>query len=173
MFVEMVLIQRFILYFGQPVYAASAVITSLLIFSGFGSYASSYITEKRKRFLFILSAIVLLLIIYAFALTPILQNTIDGNLATKILMVILLTPLLHFAWVFHFLRDLKNCLKSTLSNSLAMRPWAWGLNGCFSVISTALATIVGVEWGSMVVMLVAAGAYCVAGMVGRKTELFR
>lgn len=32
MFVEMVLIQRFILYFGNPVYAASAVITLLLVF---------------------------------------------------------------------------------------------------------------------------------------------
>jgi hypothetical protein len=39
-------------------------------------------------------------------------------------------------------------------------PWAWGLNGCVSVISTALATIVAVESGFMWVMLIAAFAYC-------------
>ena len=48
MFVEMVFIQRFMLYFGNPVYAASAVITSLLIFSGLGSYHSNYFTQTRK-----------------------------------------------------------------------------------------------------------------------------
>ena len=42
----------------------------------------------------------------------------------------------------------------------AVVPWAWGINGCVSVISTALATILAVEWGFMWVMLCAALAYC-------------
>ncbi|HBY17694.1 MAG TPA: hypothetical protein DEH00_00810, partial [Candidatus Marinimicrobia bacterium] len=41
MFVEIVLIQRFILFFGNPLYAASAVISGILIFSGAGSYFST------------------------------------------------------------------------------------------------------------------------------------
>jgi hypothetical protein len=58
MFVEMVFIQRFILYFGNPVYAASAVITSLLVFSGIGSSASQHLTSKRNGMLIILSSII-------------------------------------------------------------------------------------------------------------------
>jgi hypothetical protein len=157
MFVEMVLIQRFMLYFGQPVYAASAVITSLLIFSGFGSYASARIAERRKALLMNLTAIILLLFIYAFALTPILQNTIDGSMFFKLLVVILLIAPLAFCMGIPFPAGLRK-VHQTSSQEI---PWAWGLNGCFSVISTALATIIAVELGSAMVLLLAALAYCV------------
>lgn len=163
MFVEMVFIQRFILYFGQPVYAASAVITSLLIFSGFGSYASTYIAEKRKGLLLVLATIVLLLFMYAFALTPILQKTIDSSMRLKLLIVILLVAPLAFCMGIPFPAGLA---KVSQINSQAI-PWAWGLNGCFSVISTALATIIAVELGSTMVLLLAALAYCVPLMLWR------
>jgi hypothetical protein len=39
--------------------------------------------------------------------------------------------------------------------------WAWGLNGCISVISTALATIVSIEMGHNWVILFAALAYTI------------
>ena len=41
MFVEIVLIQRFILYFGHPVYSVAAVISGMLLLSGLGSWLSS------------------------------------------------------------------------------------------------------------------------------------
>jgi hypothetical protein len=52
-------------------------------------------------------------------------------------------------------------------NSLQI-PWAWGLNGCISVTSTALATVVAVELGFSWVMLMAALAYCLPLMVWRR-----
>ena len=91
MFVEMVFIQRFILYFGNPVYAASAVITSLLIFSGLGSYYSNYFTPYKKRRLRIFVFIVLILFVYSFALTPVLQQTVHVNLFLKLFNVFLIT----------------------------------------------------------------------------------
>ena len=41
----------------------------------------------------------------------------------------------------------------------AQMPWAWGLNGCVSVISAVLATIISVELGFVPVLLLAALAY--------------
>jgi hypothetical protein len=41
-------------------------------------------------------------------------------------------------------------------------PWAWGINGCVSVISTSLATIIAVETGFVTVMLLACGAYFIS-----------
>jgi hypothetical protein len=38
-------------------------------------------------------------------------------------------------------------------------PWAWGINGLFSVISVVLATIIAIELGFVWVMIFAAGAY--------------
>jgi hypothetical protein len=44
-------------------------------------------------------------------------------------------------------------------------PWAWGINGCTSVISTALASLVSVELGFSWVMIIAAAAYGLALLV--------
>ena len=44
-------------------------------------------------------------------------------------------------------------------------PWAWGINGVMSVISTALAIIVAVELGFVWVMIFAAGAYSLSLLV--------
>jgi hypothetical protein len=50
-------------------------------------------------------------------------------------------------------------------------PRAWGINGCMSVISAALATIVAVEIGFMSVMLFAALAYFLPLIVQLKWRL--
>ncbi len=155
MFVEMVFIQRFILYFGSPVYAASAVITFLLICSGTGSYYSNYFPGK-KRLTLVLALIIFVLVTYAFALTPLLQQTIHFGLVYKLLIGFLLIAPLAFFLGIPFPAGLSRISKM---NSREL-PWAWGLNGCVSVISTALATLVAVEMGFIWVMLFAALAYC-------------
>jgi hypothetical protein len=154
MFVEMVFIQRFILYFGNPIYSASAVITSLLIFSGFGSYVSPYFIQK-KRLAGLLFLVVLLLFIYSFAFTPILQQTVHLSLSFKLIIVLLLIAPLAFCMGVPFPAGL-SLIPETATGAIA---WAWGVNGCFSVISTALATMVAVELGFKWVMLLAALAY--------------
>ena len=166
MFVEMVFIQRFILYFGNPVFAASAVITSLLIFSGLGSYYSNHFTLYKKRLLTIFVFIVLILFTYSFVLTPILQQTVHVNLFLKLFNVFLITAPLAFCMGIPFPAGLSQISKMSSS----WIPWAWGINGCVSVISTALATIVAVEMGFTWVMLFAAIAYCLPLFVEEKMK---
>ncbi len=161
MFVEMVFIQRFILYFGNPVYSVSAVITTLLIFSGIGSYFSNSIVTKAKGLLVILMLIVILLFIYSFIFTPVLQQTVHWQLPFKVFIVLLLTAPLAFLMGIPFPAGLAKISK----NNEAEVPWAWGINGCVSVISTALATIVSVQMGFIWVMIFAALAYCLPLMV--------
>jgi hypothetical protein len=48
--------------------------------------------------------------------------------------------------------------------SAADVPWALGINGCLSVLSTALATIISVEAGFTAVFLLAAAAYFTAAL---------
>ncbi len=156
MFVEMVFIQRFMLYFGNPVYAASAVITSLLIFSGTGSYHSKYFSVNKKYMTGVFTLIVLILGVYSFLLTPLLQQTVQVNLLMKLLVIVLVTAPLAFCMGIPFPAGISHISKINTS----MIPWAWGINGCASVISTALATLVAVEMGFMWVMLLASIAYC-------------
>ena len=156
MFVEMVFIQRFILYFGNPVYAASAVITSLLIFSGLGSYYSNYFLLHRKKLLLIFVFIVSILLAYSFILPSVLRETVHETQFIKLLIVFLILAPLAFCMGIPFPAGLSHISKV----NTALIPWAWGINGCVSVISTVLATIVAVEMGFMWVMLFAALAYC-------------
>jgi MFS family permease len=44
-------------------------------------------------------------------------------------------------------------------------PWAWGVSGCFSVISAILATILAIHFGFTAVVLFAAILYLVAGVI--------
>jgi hypothetical protein len=41
----------------------------------------------------------------------------------------------------------------------ALVPWAWGINGCASVVSAALATLLAVDFGFSVVLWIALALY--------------
>lgn len=158
MFVEIVFIQQFILYFGNPIIAASAVLSGMLISSGVGSLFSSRLKSDNRNILIILSLVILFILFYAFTLTPVLRTSINLPFSLKILFSLLLISPLAFFMGMPFPIGLKQL---DWHNSTLI-PWAWGINGCFSVISTVLATIIAVEAGFLWVMLLASLAYGLA-----------
>jgi hypothetical protein len=129
-----------------------------------GSYASGYFQRSKTRTWVVFSSIVLILFAYSFILTPLLQQTVNANLTLKLLIVFFLTAPLAFLMGIPFPSGISRLSKT---NSLQI-PWAWGLNGCISVVSTALATVVAVELGFSWVMLIAAFAYCLPLLVWRR-----
>lgn len=160
MFVEMIFITRFILYFGQPVYAAAFSLCALLVCSGLGSHLSSCLKANAKTLLGVTALIALFIIIYLATLTPILNATLASGLILKVLFSFLFIGPLAVLMGIPFplgLRFLKE------RDELQV-PWAWGINGCTSVISTALATIIAVEFGFKTVMLAAAAAYGISSL---------
>jgi hypothetical protein len=46
-------------------------------------------------------------------------------------------------------------------------PWAWGINGCASVLSAVLATLLAMNIGLTTVMLIAIALYLVAAVTFR------
>jgi hypothetical protein len=155
MFVEIVLIQRFILFFGHPIYATAAVVSCMLIASGLGSRFSSKIEKRGYRIWMAPAVIVLTLMVLAFTLNPILLGTIGWPVWAKILILFLLVAPLGFLMGIPF----PTGISSIAGLGAGAVPWAWGINGYFSVISTALATIVAVEFGFLWVMAGAALGY--------------
>jgi hypothetical protein len=154
MFIEMALIQRFSLYLGHPIYAAAAVIGLLLVFSGWGSLASARLPRNSRSNLGGIAAIILL---YAFLLAPALATTISLPLAGRLGVALGLIAPLAFWMGMPFPLGL-----SVISTRQA--PWAWGVNGCLSVISAPLATILAVELGFTWVIAFAAFAYASAAL---------
>jgi hypothetical protein len=155
MFIEIILIQQFILYFGNPIYAAATVLSGMLICSGGGSLVSSRLGTDKNTLVRVTGIIVLLIIVYIVLLVPLLRLTINFHLIVKILLSIAFISPAAFFMGMPFPLGLR---KLSLHNR-SLIPWAWGINGCLSVISTALATIIAVEAGYLWVMLIAAFSY--------------
>jgi hypothetical protein len=173
MFVEIVLIQRFLLYLGNPLYAAAAVISGMLLSSGIGSLLTARLIKKRTHALTLFALIVLLVLLYARFLTPLLLSTIALPQAARVILALLLIAPAAFVMGIPFPLGIR-LLTGTDESEI---PWAWGINGCLSVVSALLATVIAVEMGFAWVMIFAALAYgmtCVGGMAGLlRPEAFR
>ena len=117
----------------------------------------------------ILLMIVGLLVFYSLFLSTFLQNITGLSIGLKlgISLIIIAVPSLLMGMPFPMgLRLLSGIEEKNI-------PWAWGINGCMSVISAALATLLAVEIGFTVVMILAALAYIVCLLVMYSRRLLR
>lgn len=157
MFVEMVLIQRFILFLGHPVYSVAAVISVILLLSGLGSWVSSRFERYLGGMKRVHSIIVGILLLYALFLPWVIEAAISVGFNLRIFFSLVLIGLPAFFMGMPFPLGLSYLSERNESGV----PWAWGINGCLSVISTSLATIIAVEAGFYILMLLAALAYLI------------
>jgi len=158
MFFEIVLIQKFILFFGNPVYSAAMVICVMLLASGAGSYFSSRLLPARSKIQRILLIIFLILLLYTFFLSPMLQQiaSLPDLFKFFISVFIIASPAVLMGMPFPL------GLRAQALIEEKNIPWAWGINGCMSVISAALATLLTVDAGFSVVIMLAAFFYIVS-----------
>ena len=160
MLAEMVFIQQFTPFLGHPIYAASGVISLMLLSSGIGSYFSSRIRLTAKNLMAASLAIAVVLLIYAFSLTAVLRAFNSYHLLVKLglLVVIVGIPGVIMGLPLPLgLTDISRRQPSAL-------PWAWAVNGCASVVSTSLAILISVEAGFLWVMVCAALAYTLVSL---------
>ncbi len=164
MFVEMVLIQRFVLFLGHPIYATAAVIGAMLVCSGLGSWVSSRLSPSLLTRIGLIVAFSIL--VYAVSITPILHYSITLPQWLKIVLTFLLIAPPAFVMGMPFPLG----LRSLSQQREGVIPWAWGINGCMSVIAAPLAMLLAVEFGFSVVIVCAAACYALAFAVGRQPQ---
>jgi predicted membrane-bound spermidine synthase len=154
--VEIALLQRFLLFLGQPIYTYAVVLAGLLIFTGVGSYAagkwSVESTHTLKRAL--LAAVIVVLAMAV--ITPLVFRTCLGfGLPYRIGIALLLVAPLGFVLGMPFPLG----LRLAMQRSSALGSWAWGVNGFFTVIGTVLALMLGMMIGFRMVLLLACACY--------------
>lgn len=164
MFAEIVLIRQFTLYLGHPLYAASAVLSGMLFFSGTGAALSGRLITNGKRFAALTVCIVLMLALLALGLHFLLRTGTGVPLIMKMIVSLMVIALPAFLMGMMFPSGIRAL---SLHHDGGLIPWAWAVNGSLSVISTALATVIAVETGYPAVMWIAAAAYLVAGICTR------
>jgi hypothetical protein len=162
MFVEIPLLQRFILYLGNPAYSFTAVLFALLLFSGMGSRFS-------KHFSLPVSIAVLSLLIGGMLLflPHLFEWTLGLPLAGRLGVTILALGPLGFLMGIPFPGGIHWLVSKSQSEMLKDDdtyrtdiPWIWAVNGAVSVISPILAALLALSFSfSMVVVL---GAICYA-----------
>ena len=159
---EIPLIQRFILYLGQPSYAMTMVLFSLLLFSGLGSHYSQRIPARLA-----LALLVILLILISPALVIAFEATLGLPLSYRLGIGIALLAPLGFLMGVPFpagLRWLSSRFASAESSkvSLPIIPWVWGVNGAASVIAAVAAALLALTWGYSWVLRLSAVCYAIA-----------
>lgn len=160
MFFEIMLIYKLTLFFGHPLYAAAAGISSLLIFSGVGSRLSSWVSSQGVGLAPIALVAGILLLLYSRILSPLLSWAMVGSAVWKsiVFLLVITPPGIIMGMPFPL------GLAQLAGQSKRQAAWAWGINGCSSVVSAGLATIVAVEFGFSVVLVMAGCAYVLAAV---------
>jgi hypothetical protein len=158
--VEVGMIAHFILALSNTTVSASVLITGMLVFSGLGSYMSErFLDRARITMPRIFLAIFLILTLYAFTIDYALDWI--GTLPYLLRIVFCLLLLMPPAFLMGFPMPTAMTTLGRLGKD-HMFLWAWGINGCFSVIGAALVPIVATSFGLPAVVLVGAVAYLVA-----------
>jgi len=157
--IEIALLQRFTLFLGQPVYTFAVVLAALLLFTGIGSALSDrFGSAARKNLRLIVPLILLTLLLTAFV-TPYLFNaTLGWSLLARVLVSVLILAPLGILLGMPFPSGLRIIGEEVPS----LVPWAWGVNGFFTVIGTVGALILGMAFGFKAVLVIAAACYLIA-----------
>jgi len=149
LFVEIPLIQRFILYLGNPTYAFATVAGTLLLFSGLGSRLSDRVPDKATLFLVAWVALCPLFLPAAFS------ATLGWNLAFRVVFGIILLCAPGFLMGVPFPRG----IRAAAQIAPGWVPWFWAVNGSASVVASILAALLAVSFNFTVVLELGAGAY--------------
>ena len=171
-FIEIGLMQRFILFLGHPVYSTSVVLFSVLTFSGLGSLLSGRLLAKspprssrqeagerdpRQVQRWVIPLLSALAIAYIFILPPLFRSLLGLDLTYRVILSILLLAPLGLLMGMPFPLGIR--LVDRVNSALV--PWAWGVNGFSSVVGSILAVMIAQSYGFALVIGLAAAVYLV------------
>lgn len=171
LFMEIAFIQKLILFLSHPIYAVSVVLCAFLVFAGLGSRFSSMLhavgvkAGSHSRQVFPICVAVLAIVVVSTAYLLILPSVFRYFLglqdAVRIaIAVVLLAPLAFFMGM-PFPLGLARLAKW---ESVSI-PWAWGINGCASVVGSIAATLLAIHMGFTTLVLIALVMYGIAAFV--------
>jgi spermidine synthase len=162
MFVEILLMQRFTLLLGQPIYSLVLVLFCLLIFAGLGSRYSRRLTDKSApgpsgSFILLIAVLLATLFLTGFIFDAFLK----ASLPVRVMVcVLLLAP-------SGFLMGLPFPLGISIAHASSpeMVPWGWTINSYASVLGAFLSVILGIVFGFTVVYITAVALYGLSALI--------
>ena len=158
--VEVGLIAHFVMALGNPTISASVLITGMLVFSGLGALTSERALPHMRTVMPVLFvAVGVMLILYGLYLGHALDSI--GAIAYPARLVVCFLLIAPPAFLMGFPMPVAMTTLGRLGKD-HMFVWAWGVNGCFSVIGAAAAPVIATNFGLAAVIEVAGLAYLLA-----------
>jgi hypothetical protein len=173
LFVEIAFIQRLTLFLGHPLYAVAVVLAAFLAFAGLGAGLSPRLAARLPEdpaarghvsaLEAAVAAIAVIALFYLAVLAPVTAFLITLPLEAKLPLALIAIAPLAFCMGMPFPLALARVSREVP----ALVPWAWGINGCASVVSAVLATLLAMEFGFTAVVALAVALYVLAALVWR------
>jgi spermidine synthase len=159
MAVEIALLQKFGLFLGHPNYALSVVLAALLFASGIGSLFSERIVGIFGAVRFVSYVLAAVILAEYFFIFPRLHSLITIPFAARVLLVFgLVTPIGICLGTF-----VPTAVERLKPGAPSYIPWAWGINGIFSVLSPILSVAFSMTWGINALLLSGVVVYLATG----------
>ena len=159
MFLEMSLIPKYTLLLSHPVYSATVVLSTVLVFAGLGSLSVRRFQTKISWFLWIpVTVIATWVLLHSLAGERLFNWALGWPLGFRFTFaILLLSPLAFFlGWPF------PSGLRVMSEKFPGLIPWAWGINGCASVIGAVLGKCLAINMGLKLLMFMAFILYFLA-----------
>ncbi len=160
-FIELALVKKLSFLLESGTLSFAVVLVGVLVFSGLGSWQAGHFGVHRRRALLgALPIIVVSVLVYLFALDPLMRAAVGLPMAARIVLSLALLAPASFALGRPF--ALGTGALGEQADTLI--PWAWAINGSLSVVATPLANILSVSVGWSVVLAAALVLYATTAL---------
>ena len=155
--VEVALMQLFGLFLGHPNYAISVVLAALLLSSGIGALLADSILKRLPNIRFVAFALAAFILGEFLVVFPRLSSMLGMPFAARVaIAAALIFPIGLCLGVF-----MPTGIEALKRISPEFVPWAWGVNGVFSVLAPLLAVAISTTFGISALLLCAVPVYLV------------
>ena len=165
MLLEIVFLQKLLLFLGHPLYTLSTTLFSILLFAGLGSLYTNRLTSREPQ-VYISRAVLALVTIavsYMYILPLIFSFFMGYPKFIKIpIAVLTLMPLSFFMGM-----PLPLAIRILHQKMQDIIPWMWGVNGATSVLASIIAIILAMNVGYNFVLFVGIIFYTIAFLLAK------
>jgi hypothetical protein len=168
MLIEVALISKFILFLGHPIYALTAVLCTILISAGVGSYWSgrNVGTDRAALQRIIAGAVGGILVLSLLVELVFPQLLVGAPFIVCVGLTIAVLAPVAFLMGMPFPLGLR-LLDRVGPQWAELIPWVWGINGATSVLGSILAITIAINLGFRTAMLAGLCAYGIALLTAR------
>jgi hypothetical protein len=181
MLVEMGLLSRLNVFLGHPTLALSVLLGGVILFTGFGSLASSRVrldddAGRPTRWARLFPIVPAVCIVTAqLGLDPVMSGLAGASTPVRISVSIALIAVPALGMGLGFPLGLRLCERLRRGDGPEagppLGPWMWGLNGACGVVASGLALTCSMVWGIRTTLVI--GACCYVALLGCTARLSR